>query len=406
MATSAPLIPVVDQAAILNSLAKQEIGSSVVVDDDLSNLIDLGRDYDALDQATKAIVTGKLVTLVTEQLVLVKEYKGNAPDVIRSRETSGYDTSEGIVQKIRPRLPEAVSDADVYDPAVGSTSDPFKNMPIGFETTYFSKPISYRYEWSQPERWLTGAFLSRDAFASTISAISTMVGNALALNVDAITFAQLRASIALNLQDVTATGGPRAFNLLAEFNATSGAATPLLAANILTSPDFLRYATHRIWVVTDYLKQYSVLYNEKNYPNFVTDDSMQMVMHSQFRRAAQQFMLSDVYNEEYLALPNADTVASWKGLILTPDTNPTFESTSLVHDTFDMTTIGEPTVTVDQDGVIAHVFDVERIGIYNLSTRTTSMFDPVGLKTNYFTHVFGRGIVDPYAHGVTFYVAD
>ena len=38
--------------------------------------------------------------------------------------------------------------------------------------------------------------------------------------------------------------------------------------------------------------------------------------------------------------------------------------------------------------------------------KTTSMSDPVGLKTNYWTHVFCSTITDPYENGVTFYIKD
>lgn len=407
MANTAPIIPVVDQAQILNSLAKQSLGSSVIVQDDLSNIADFGKAFEDLDSATQQIVTEAMITLVTEQIVVNRAYTGIAPDIIRSRETSGYDTSKGIIQKLRANLPTAMSDADVYDPAPGSSSDPFVNHAIDIEASYFSKPISARYEWSVPERWLTGAFLSRDSFAATIAAVGQQVRNAIQLNVDGVSFAQIRGSIGLNLAGVdAAVGGPRAFNLLAEYNAGPGVAAPVTFANALSSPEFLRYATHRIYVVLDYMKSYSTLYNEKHYPNFVDNDSLQLVMHSQFRRSAQQFMLSDVYNEEYLQLPHADTVVSWKAMIETGNDIPSFDTTSRIFDKFEMSTIGYPSLQIDQNGVIAHAFHTGRIGIYNLSTRTTSMPDPVGLKTNFFTHVFGRGMIDPYEPGVTFYIAD
>ena len=403
MATTAPLIPVVDQATILNQLSEQFLGSSVVVETDLSNIADFGRAYGSLDSTTKQIVTGSLVTLVTKQIVDVKAYGGNGIDVVRSRSNEGYDTSAGIIEMIRPVLPKAISDAEVYDPAPGSSSDPFVNHPIALETLYYNKPISFRYEWSRPERWLTGAFVNAGTFGKVISAIDQTVRNAIQLNVDTVTFALVRASIALNL-----IGGasPRSINLLAEYNTSTGSATPLTVANCLKSPEFLRFAIHRIFVVSDYLKSYNSLYNEMSYPNFSSEETLNFILHSQFLRSAEQFLQADVFHDEFVRLPKSETVTSWKGLITTAGTAPDFAATSLVNDSFDFTVLGKGKKSVKQSGVVAHLFDDARIGIHDLSVFPTSQFDPVGLKTNIFEHGYGKSAVDPYSQAVTFYVAD
>ena len=397
MATNTkPLIPVQDVYAGINKISSQYMGKEVLSNDSI-DWIDFGSNYEDLDSATKAIVTSGLITLVTDQLTVVKDFKGNGIDIIRS--SGPYSQAEGIVQKNRPALPQAVSDAAVYDPAVGSTSDPFKNVPIASETEYFMRPLQFRYEWSKPERWLTGAFLSADGFNSFINGVSRMVDNALALNIEAATMANIRASMALNLH-----GGasPRAYNLLAEFNAASG--TTLTAAACMQSPDFLRYAIHRMFVVFDYMKSYTTFYNEKGYPQFSTEEGTHFILLSQFRRALEQFLLSDTFHDDYLKLPLGDSVAAWKGFLL-DGTSPDFEATSTINDTFNVSWEDKP-VTVNQSGILATIFDTERVGIHKLGVTNTNQYDPVGLKTNYWTHVFGQSIVDPYENGVTFYVAD
>lgn len=397
MATNTkPLIPVQDVYAGINKISAQYMGKEVLSNDTI-DWVDFGSSYEALDSATKAIVTSGLITLVTEQLTVVKDFKGNGIDIIRS--SGPYSQAEGIVQKNRPALPQAVSDAAVYDPAIGSSSDPFKNIPIASETEYFMRPLQFRYEWSKPERWLTGAFLSLEGFNSFVNGVSRMVDNALALNIEAATMANIRASMALNL-----TGGdsPRAYNLLAEFNAASG--TSLTAAACMQSPDFLRYAIHRMFVVFDYMKSYTTFYNEKGYPQFSTEDGTHFILLSQFRRAMEQFLLSDTFHDDYLKLPLGSSVAAWKGFLL-DGTSPDFDATSTINDTFTVSWEDEP-VTVNQSGIIGTIFDTERVGIHRLGITNTNQYDPVGLKTNYWTHVFGQSIVDPYENGVTFYVAD
>lgn len=395
MATK-PLIPVGAAAAAVNSLAKQYIGTEALLADDLSNISDFGRAFEDLDSGTKEIVKSGLVTLITEQLVIAKEYKGNEVDIIRSR--GAYDPSAGIIQKNRPNLLQAEDDADVYNPAVNSTSDPFKNNPINFETEYFYKPFQFRYQWSIPERWMTGMFLSRDKFNQFIAAVDTSVKNSLTLNIDNITLSTLRASIALNLK-----GGasPRAINLLKSYNKAFKAT--LKAEQALQTPEFLRWCLNQISVTLDQLKIYSSLYNEKAYPNHLADPNV--VFLSQFENAAKQYLQADVFNKDLLELPGHSTVVSWKGLVDAKGSVPSFKSLSTVQDTFSVSWEKTP-ITVNQEGVVAHIFDNERVGIYNLGMKTTSMADPVGLKTNYWTHVFCSSITDPYENGVTFYIKD
>lgn len=395
MATK-PLIPVGAAASAVNSLAKQYIGTEALLADDLSNISDFGRAFEDLDSGTKEIVKSGLVTLITDQLVIAKEYKGNEVDIIRSR--GDYDPSAGIIQKNRPNLLQAEDDADVYNPAVNSTSDPFKNNPINFETEYFYKPFQFRYQWSIPERWMTGMFLSRDKFNQFIAAVDTSVKNSLTLNIDNITLSTLRASIALNLN-----GGasPRAINLLKSYNKAFKAT--LKAEQALQTPEFLRWCLNQISVTLDQLKIYSTLYNEKAYPNHLADPNV--VFLSQFENAAKQYLQADVFNKDLLALPGHSTVVSWEGLVDAKGSVPSFKTMSTVKDTFSVSWQNTP-ITVDQDGIVSHVFDNERVGIYNLGMKTTSMFDPVGLKTNYWTHVFCSTITDPYENGVTFYIKD
>ena len=393
---SKPLIPVGAAASIVNSLTKQYIGTDAFLADDLSNISDFGRAFEDLDSGTKEIVKSGLVTLITEQLVIAKEYKGNEVDIIRSR--GAYDPSAGIIQKNRPNLLQAEDDADGYNPAVNSTSDPFKNNPINFETEYFYKPFQFRYQWSIPERWMTGMFLSRDNFNQFIAAVDTSVKNSLTLNIDNITLSTLRSSIALNLNG---GGSPRAVNLLKSYNKAFKAT--LKAEQALQTPEFLRWCLNQISVTLDQLKIYSSLYNEKAYPNHLADPNV--VILSQFENAAKQYLQADVFNKDLLELPGHSTVVSWKGLVDAKGSVPSFKSLSTVKDTFSVSWQKTP-ITVNQEGVVAHIFDNERVGIYNLGMKTTSMSDPVGLKTNYWTHVFCSTITDPYENGVTFYIKD
>lgn len=395
--TTKPLIPVGKSASIVNSLTKQYIGTEALLADDLSNITDFGRAFENLDSGTKEIVKSNLITLVTDQLVIAKEYKGNEVDIIHSRSET-YDPSAGIVQKIRLNLLEAVDDSDAYDATPNSSSDPFKNNQIKAEANYYYKPFQFRYEWSVPERWMTGMFMSRDKFNQFISALDISVKNSLALNLDNITRAVLRSSIALNLHDA---GSPRAVNLLKTYNGAFK--TSLKAAQALQTPEFLRWSLNQIAVVMKQLSTFSTLYNEAGYPNFVSDPKV--VVLDMFENAAKQFLQADVFNKDLLELPGHNTIVSWQGLLGAKGSVPSFQSLSAIKGTFPAVSENTP-ITVDETGVVAHIFDNDRCGIQNLGLKTTSMADPVALKTNCWTHVCGASFTDVYENAVTFYIKD
>lgn len=112
-----------------------------------------------------------------------------------------------------------------------------------------------------------------------------------------------------------------------------------------------------------------------------------------------------MFNKDLLELPGHNTVVSWKGLVDVKGAVPSFKALSTVKESFSVSWEKQP-ITVDQDGVVAHIFDSERVGIHKLGMKTTSMADPVGLKTNCWTHVSGSTITDPFWNGVTFYIKD
>ena len=85
----------------------------------------------------------------------------------------------------------------------------------------------------------------------------------------------------------------------------------------------------------------------------------------------------------------------------------TANSISTVKDTFDFQNPDDPDpVKINQSGVIGHLFAKRRVQIEDLGEHMESMRDPVGLKTNYFTHLSGRVVVDDYENAVTFLAAD
>lgn len=390
-------------AAVLNQLSDMYMGGSVAVETDLSNITDFGETLYNLPTPTQDLIVSGLAPLVTKELFVSKKFDGLNVDIIRERVE--YGAHDGVVRKTRKPMPQAVDDSIAYNPAPGESSDPFRANAQEYLSRYYGKRFQWKYEWSEPERWMSGAFLSADGFRQAINQISNEVDNAVTVNIDGLTMGAINASIASTLN----AGGSQAVNVLAEYNAGPGAAAPVTAASALDSADFLRFATRRIRDIRKLMSTYSRLFIEEQvdgYATFTRQSDMHVVMLDRFMSAAESNLYSGTFHNEFVKLPLGSTVPAWQALVSATGT-PDLKSVSTVAASVDgLPWLDGGSVSVNQSGVLAHIFDRERIGIYKLAMKQTNQPDPEGLKTNYFTHGFGQTIIDGFENGVTIYIAD
>ena len=395
------IIQPVDDYAVFNNLVKQRLGIEGVNDDNTINFVGIGEAVANADPDTSNVILGALAVLVTQQEILPLIFKGTGVDIVTSR--GEYSQSVGYLQRSRPKLISLESDLDVYNPTAGASSDPFKNYEVEFYTNYFYKIWQAKVVRSLPERWGTGIFINSHVESAFIEAIRSTISFQVAASLEAITFAALRGSMALNL---TSGNGDLAINILGRFNTATGGS--LLAKDAMQSPDFLRYTAGQLSLLRRRMAVTTVQYNEKKYPNALDMDDAHVLLLADFSTASEVNLQSDTFHKELVALPGHRVVPSWQGPSLADNGAITFESSSLVKDKFQFTNPDTPPVpiSVGQGGVIAHIASRKRFMIEELGSRTTTMFDPVGLKTNIFVHLSGRVSVDDYEPAVTLYVAD
>ncbi|WP_428971067.1 hypothetical protein, partial [Ralstonia pseudosolanacearum] len=119
--------------------------------------------------------------------------------------------------------------------------------------------------------------------------------------------------------------GNRAINLLSKFNQQY--TQSLTAAQAIVDPDFIRYAAYQIALYTDRLTRMSTLFNVGGKQRFTPKDLQHIVMLSEFRAAADVFLQSGTFHDEYTKLVNAETVPFWQG----SGTNYAFTSTGAIN---------------------------------------------------------------------------
>ena len=109
--------------AIMNSITKEMLGDTIVVAEDLSNIVELGNQFEdvvGLDNYVR-----KLPDHVGRIVFVDNKYEGRAPQILMDSWEYG-----SIMEKIATRIPEAVenedwqlNDGQSYDPNVFHAPD-------------------------------------------------------------------------------------------------------------------------------------------------------------------------------------------------------------------------------------------------------------------------------------------
>ena len=142
----------------------------------------------------------------------------------------------------------------------------------------------------------------------------------------------------------------------------------------MVEPAFIRFAAYRMGLYKDRLARISTLFNIGGAQRFTPNDMLHFVTLSDFNTAANIFLQSDVYHNDYVRLPKSETVPFWQG----SGTDYSFSNVSAINV---KTTSGD---TVSLDGILGVMFDRDALGVANFERRITTNYNPKAEFTNYF----------------------
>lgn len=371
---------------LVNSITQQFLGETTLVAEDLSNIVDVGH---ALFSATDVDNYVKsLVDRIAKVIFVARPYSGNVPSVLMDSFEYG-----AVVQKISTELPTAVSNS-----SWGLTDGQDYNPNIFHKPTvtvkFFNTKSTFEVEMSFTERQVRESFSS----ASEINAFLTMLYNAVeksfTVKIDGLIMSTINNMIAETI-DADSTG-LKAVNLLDGYN-TQFSET-LAAADAIYDPNFIRYASLQMALYTDRLSRMSTLFNVGGKDRFTPRDMLHVVMLSEFKAAANAYLQSDTFHNEFTQLPDAETVPFWQG----SGTDFAFTSTSKIN----VNLASDNSKTVAQDGILAVMFDHDALGVCNLERRVTTNYNPKGEFYNNFYKCDMGSFNDLNENFVVFYVDD
>lgn len=375
----------------VNEATKEALGTEAILQEDLSNVVDVGSavfNASAFDAYVKSLVNhiGKVV-------FVNRPYKGSAPSVLMDAWEYG-----AVEEKISSSMPVATEN-ETWELQDGASYDPnIFRQPVA-EAKFFSKMTTFEIDRSITERQVKQSFSSASQLNAFTSMLFNEVDKALTVRNDALIMRTINNMIGQTVYDafsgsaITGAGNTRAVNLLKLFN--DQYSKSLTAAEAITDPDFIRYSAYIMNLYTDRLTRISTLFNMGGKERFTPKDLLHIVMLSEFASAADIFLQSDTFHDEYTKLVNAERVPYWQGTGLSYG----FSDTSKVY----VKTASGDTQTVT--GVLGVMFDRDALGVTNFNSRVTTQYNAKAEFTNYFYKRDAKYFNDFNENFVVFYAA-
>lgn len=347
---------------IMNTVTSEILGTENLVKEDMSNIVDIGNEIfnaSAVDNYVKSLINhiGKVV-------FVNRPYAGSAPSVLMD----GWEFGS-VLQKITVELPEAqeneswsLVDNTSYDPNV------FKKPQVS--TKFFNKRVTFEVQLSFTEMQVKESFDSIDQLNAFMSMLYNAIDQSMTVKTDSLVMRCINNMIgetvyaeygAANLNSKSTN---KAINLLYMYNQQYSKS--LTAAAALTDPDFIRYAAYIMGITANRMSKISKIFNVGGKARFTPADLLHVVMLTDFKKAADVFLQSNTFNEEFTKLPKAEEIPYWQGSgtgYAFADTGKVYIKTASGHD---------ETIT----GILGVMFDRDALGVTNMNKRVKQNYIP------------------------------
>lgn len=375
---------------IINPITKEILGETAVVNEDLSNIVDIGKEiFDATDVDN---YVKSLVNHIGRVIFVNRPYSGGAPSVLMD----GWEYGS-VLEKISAELPEATEN-ESWELTDGASYDPNIFYKPKVSAKFFNKRVTFEIPMSFTERQVKESFSNASQLNGFLSMLYNAVDKSMTIKIDSLVMRTINNMIAETLHDFNNGGdytgtGIRAVNLLKLYNDDKG--TALTAEKSIKDPDFIRFASYIMGLYMERLSKISSLFNIGGKDRFTPRDLLHVILLSDFAKASDSFSMSSTFHNEFVALPKGEIVPYWQS----SGTDYSFTSVSSINV---KTASGD---TVNATGIIGVMFDRDALGVTNLDRRVTTNYNP---KAEFFSnwYKFDAGYFnDMNENFVLFYVA-
>lgn len=374
---------------IVNTITQELLGESVIVNEDLSNIVDIGKAFENMGDRYDKYVRS-LHDHIGKMVFVDRVYTGGAPNIL----VDGWEFGS-ILEKVRADMPQAeenesweLQDRTSYDPNI------FYKPTVSAK--FFNNKVTFEIPISITEKQVKSAFDNATQLNAFYSMIYTAVQKAMTVKLDGLIERTINAGIAETMYDAfpagTYTGTTvRAVNLLALYNASVESADQLTAQQALRldNEKFLKKCAWIMGKYVDRLGKLSTSYNIGGTEKFTPKNLLHFVLLSDFKRSADVYLQSDTFHNELTKLPEAEVVPYWQG-------------EEVEHKIMCTTPTGH---TVTLTGIMGVMFDRDAMVVANMDRRTTTNYNPKAEFWNEWHKMDAQYILDLDENIVVFFIA-
>lgn len=387
---------------LMNTVTGEILGKSDIVAEDLSNVVDLGKELFSNTDVDNYVKS--LVNHIGKVIFVNRPYAGNVPSMIMDAWEFG-----SVLEKIQADMPAATENKS-WELTDGQSYDPNVFYQPKVSAKFFNSRVTFEVPMSFTEKQVKDSFSSAAQLNGFVSMIYNAVDKAMTVKIDALIMRTIDNMIGQTLHaefpdvsdgNYSASTGIKAVNLLKLFNdhrKAQGIDVTLTAEEAITDPDFIRFASYTMGVTADRMTKMSTLFNVGAKERFTPADALRVVMLSDFQKAAKTYLYSDTRHNELVTLPDAETVPYWQG----SGKDYSFANVSDIHVNI---ANGESTAEIVASGILAVMYDKDAMGVCNSDRRVTTNYNAKAEFYNNFYKYDASYFNDLNENFVVFFVA-
>ena len=359
---------------LMNSVSNEVLGKTDLVKEDLTGVIDLGKEVfnqNAVDNYVKT-----LVNHIGKVIFVNRPYAGKVPSVLMDAWEFG-----SVLEKISADIPQATENESWSLTDGKEYKQDVFHKPV-VTAKFFNSKVTFEVPVSITEKQVKESFSNAEQLNGFLSMIYSAVDKSMTIKADALIMRTINNMVAETFKadatafangDYSKASTNRCVNLLKLYNDKFG--TKLTAQTAILNPEFIRFASYTIGMYADRLGSISTLFNIGGKARFTGSDMLHLVLLTDFAKGADTYLYSDTKNYQFVTLGKHETVPCW-------------QASGQSYSFNDVSTIEVKTASgtdIKVSGVIGVMFDRDALGVSNLDRRVTSNYNA---KAEFFNNYF------------------
>lgn len=385
--------------AVVNEVFEELIGESELVNEDLSNIVEVGKvitSNTTFDENYENY-TRKIVDKVGRVIFHEDTVTNNHLPIYKDSWEYG-----SLMEKIRVEAPESEEDY-TFDLENYTGDDVFSFSGAEASEKFFNNSTTFKTKISLPKRQLKSAFTSASLMNRFISAIENRIRMEMDIKTTALEY---RTEMCLIAEKFKSGNTNCLVNLFSDYVNETGNTT-LTVDKALKDAEFLRFCNLKIGMLKSFISRPSMLYADGGYTNVTNPSQQTLLLLVDFDTALNTYLYSTNRHNEFIKLDNYHVVPYWQA----GGNDNSFVNRSSINCI--PTSEGKAPKTgsdtrqvIKEDGILGILQDVRSCAVTCENSETESINVPDARFMNFWYFRDANYLVDTDENVVVFYISN